>query len=73
MFEEARKFAIATLQRIVYDEWLLKVADIPQHCVKSVQIRSFFWCVFSRIRTEYEDIFSTSTYSVRIQKNMDQK
>ena len=24
-----------------------------QHCVKSVQIRSFFWSVFSRIRTEY--------------------
>ena len=26
------------------------------HCVKSVQIRSFFWSVFSRIRTEYEKI-----------------
>ena len=23
------------------------------HCVKSIQIRSFFWSVFSRIRTEY--------------------
>ena len=23
------------------------------HCVKRVQIRSFFWSVFSRIRTEY--------------------
>ena len=23
------------------------------HCVKIVQIRSFFWSVFSRIRTEY--------------------
>ena len=23
------------------------------HCVKSVQIRSFFWSVFSNIRTEY--------------------
>ena len=23
------------------------------HCVKSVQIRSYFWSVFSRIRTEY--------------------
>ena len=23
------------------------------HCVKSVRIRSFFWSVFSRIRTEY--------------------
>ena len=26
------------------------------HCVKSVQIGSFFWSVFSRIRTEYEEI-----------------
>ena len=25
------------------------------HCVKSVQIRSFFWSVFSRIWTEYGD------------------
>ena len=24
------------------------------HCVKSVQIRSYFWFVFSCIRTEYE-------------------
>ena len=26
------------------------------HCVKSVQIRSFFWSIFSRIRTEYRKI-----------------
>ena len=26
------------------------------HCVKSVQIRSFFWSVFSRIWTEYGEI-----------------
>ena len=26
------------------------------HCIKSVQIRSFFWTVFSRIRTEYGEI-----------------
>ena len=25
------------------------------HCVKSVQIRSYFWSVFSLIRTEYEE------------------
>ena len=31
------------------------------HCVKSVQIRSFFWSVFSCIRTEYRKI--------RIRKN----
>ena len=28
------------------------------HCVKSVQIRSFFWPLFSRIRTEYGEILS---------------
>ena len=26
------------------------------HCAKSVQIRSYFWSVFSRIRTEYGEI-----------------
>ena len=36
------------------------------HCVKTVQIRSFFWSVFSRTRTEYGEIF-------RMRKNTDQK
>ena len=43
------------------------------HCVKSVQIRSFFWSVFSCIRTEYGDFRIKSLYSVRIQENTDQK
>ena len=43
------------------------------HCVKNVQIRSFFWSVFSCIRTEYEDLRSKSPYPVRMQENMDQK
>ena len=43
------------------------------HCVKSVQIRSFFWSVFSCIRTEYGDLRSKSPYSVQIQENSDQK
>ena len=38
------------------------------HCVKSVQIRRFFWFVFSHIRTEYG-----CPYSVRMRENMDQK
>ena len=44
-----------------------------QHCVKSVQIRSLFWSVFSRIRTEYGEILRTSPYSVRMRENTDQK
>ena len=43
------------------------------HCVKCVQIRSFFWSVFSRIRTEYGEIRSISPYSVRMRENTHQK
>ena len=39
--------------------------------MKSVQIRSFFWSVFSCIRIEYGDL--QSPYSDRIQENTDQK
>ena len=46
---------------------------IDTHCVKSVQIRSFFWAVSSCIRTEYGDLFRKSPYSVRLQENTDQK
>ena len=42
------------------------------HCVKNVQIRSFFWSVFSRIWTEYGDLRSKYPYSVRIRVNTDQ-
>ena len=43
------------------------------HCVKCVQIRSFFWSVFSHIRTEYGEIRSISPYSVQMRENTDQK
>ena len=33
------------------------------HCVKSVQIRSYFWFVFSCIRTEYREIVCLSVFS----------
>ena len=39
----------------------------------SVQIRSFFWSLFSFIRTEHGDFLPKSSYSVRIQENTDQK
>ena len=41
--------------------------------MKSVQIRRFFWFVFSRIRTEYGEIWSISPYSVRMREYTDQK
>ena len=43
------------------------------HCVKSVQIRSIFWSVFSRIWTEYGEILRISPYSARMWENTDQK
>ena len=43
------------------------------HCVKSVQIRNFFWLVFSPIKTEYGEIRSIYPYSVRMWENTDQK
>ena len=36
-------------------------------------MRSFFWSLFSHIRTEYGEIRSISLYSVRIRENADQK
>ena len=49
------------------------VLNAWSHCVKSVQIRSFLWSIFSCIPTEYGDLQSKSPYSVRIQENMDLK
>ena len=38
------------------------------HCVKSVQIWSYFWSVFSCIWNEYGGLLHKSPYSVRIQE-----
>ena len=35
-----------------------------RHCVKSVQIRSYFWSVFSCIRIEYGDLLRVQVYAV---------
>ena len=40
--------------------------NISVHCVKSVQIRSYFWSVFFCIRAGYGDLQSKYQYSVRI-------
>ena len=41
--------------------------------VVSVQIRSFFWSIFSRPRTEHGDLPSKSPYLTRVWENMDKK
>ena len=49
---------------------LLTMEFPPVQGVKSVQIRSFSWSVFSCIGTEYGDLRSKS---VKIQENTDQE
>ena len=46
---------------------------IHLHCVKSVQIRSFFWSVFSCIRTEYRDLRIKFPYSIKYRKTRTRK
>ena len=48
-------------------------ANSAQHFIKSVQIRSFLWSVFSRIQTKYGDLLCKSRYFVRMRENTDQK
>ena len=43
------------------------------YCVKSVQIKSFFWPAFSSICSKYGDFLCNCPYSVQIQENTDQK
>ena len=59
--------------RLIFYVSGLKEELSTKHCVKSVQIRSFFWSVFYHIRTEYGEILSTFSYSVRMRENKDQK
>ena len=43
--------------------FLQQICIKKYHCVKCVQIRSFFWSVFSRIWTEYGEILYLSVFS----------
>ena len=38
--------------------------SVPKHCVKRVQMRSYFWSVFSCIRTEYGDLLRLAASDV---------
>ena len=49
------------------------ITDQKKHCVKSVQIRSFFWYVFSCNRVEYKDLRRKNPYSVQMQESTHQK
>ena len=50
----ARKYINNVMSKPTIDfDVTLLVLLILSHCVKSVQIRSNFWSVFSHIRTEY--------------------
>ena len=51
----------------------LENEEREDHCVKSVQIRSYFWSVFSCIWIEYRDLLHKSLYSIQIQENRDKK
>ena len=50
----------------------LRSVCVSNQRVKSVQIPSFFWSVFSCIRTEYKDLLCKSLYSLRTQENTEQ-
>ena len=39
------------------------------HCVESIQISSFFWSVFSRIRAEYGDLLRSNARKYGPEKN----
>ena len=52
---------------------ILVTFDTNTDCGKSVQIQTFFWSVFSRIRTEYGEMRSISPYSVQMPENKDHK
>ena len=62
---------------------LLKVKEVQRFCTQSLRSyvslpesrlnSEFYLSVFSRIRTEYEEIWSISRHSVRMGKNTNQK
>ena len=54
-----------------FSKWT--VIAVEQHCVKSAEIRSFFWSVFSHIRTEYGDLIRKLSHLVWIRQSTDQK
>ena len=63
-FQSGLRFQTSlSLLRVSCKRALTKLIDIfwTFHCVKRVQIQSFFWSVFSHIRTEYGDLVQSSS------------
>ena len=52
---------------------LKQLLGILYHCMKHVQLQSYFWSVFSCTRTKYGDLGSKSRYSIWMQESTDQK
>ena len=59
--------------KLVSPSFRLRLAISHLHSVKTVQIRSFFWSVFSRTWNEYGDLRRKSLYLVQKRENTDQK
>ena len=59
---------LSFLSHLCLQEWLGKITYSLCECV---QIRSFFWSVFSRIGTEYGERRRISPYLVRMRENTD--
>ena len=65
----ARMLFYFTLPYVISLSW----SSLWEDYLKINQIQSYFWSVFSCIRTKYGDLGSKSPYLVRLQENTDQK
>ena len=72
-FKNPERFGDMLKERMLKSFNSLPQVKFVKHCMKSVQIRSFSWSIFSCIWTEYGDLRSSSPYSVRIREDTDQK
>ena len=66
-------FRLVLLIRFPFKKRVNSNFNADQHIVKCVQIRSFFWSVFSCIRNEYGEILRNSPYSFQMWEITDQK
>ena len=61
------------MQQVILEILLKYVTFFIQTEFQTLYMYSeLFWSIFSRIRTEYEEILRSSPYSVRMRENMDQ-